>query len=175
MIQSKGTKRISLPVALFLASGLLVAGLLAACAGPVETLQDLPEQLRGEIRIVDVRVERRRGVGSVEIESELRQALADALSQGPEKGEAVNLVTVIEDYVGPEGQIGGTRTSGLAGSKSRLRGRVYLVDRKTGAPLAEFRPSAQYQPGAPGSPTGIAGLRRALIDRFVAAVVEAIP
>lgn len=153
-----------------LAALFFAAGLFSACAGRVETLQALPEALRGKVRIVDVRVERRRGVGSPEIESLLRQALVEALDKAPEEGPAMNLVVLIEDYYSPEGQIGGKRTS-------RLQGRVYIVDWDTGAPLAEFRPIARSESGnlsAPGSAADFTDVRRALIDRFVAAVIEEI-
>ena len=159
------------------AAYLLAAGLLSACTGPVQTLQALPESLRGKLQIVDVQVEKRRGITSVAIEPVLRQALLAALEERAQEGRAMNLVVVVEDYQGPEGQISGTRTSGLSSAKSHLQGRVFIVRPETGVPVAEFWTSAQYEPGGPGTSGSAAGatdIQGYLVERFATAVIEEI-
>lgn len=150
----------------------VATGLLAACTGSAQTLEDRPEAKRGKLQIVDVRVERRRGIGSPDIETALRQKLRAALPVQDEELRTANLVVVIEDYSAPAGSGGGNRASDSAGTSGRIGGRVYLVDWTTGAPLAEFRSSVQA--GDEQGPGGTAGQQTGLLDRFAASVIDRI-
>lgn len=128
----------------------LAAAVLAGCAGGAgntSVKQPLSENLKGNLDVRTVRVDKLPSVDSMQIVGIVRKALKRKVGGRLNRGRRAEIHVTIEKYYGPEDEVGGFTAAVFFGSESSIQALIKVIDPHSKAILSEYRAVAEHSKG----------------------------